>query len=158
MARTTKKLSALEISRLKLPGFYHTGDGLYLRISKAGATSWIYRYMLSGHQHDMGVGPYPSFSLAEARAKLVELRKLKHNGIDPIDARAGERLRSKLHDAKASTSQNAEIRYTAARTPSWRNKKHAAQWTRTLELYAFAHFGRLPGQQIDTPLVLRAIH
>lgn len=39
---------------------------------------------LKPHRHDMGLGPYPEVSLAEARAKVTELRLQILNGINPI--------------------------------------------------------------------------
>ena len=39
---------------------------------------------LKPHRRDIGLGPYPEVSLAEARAKAMELRSPIRNGIDPI--------------------------------------------------------------------------
>lgn len=39
---------------------------------------------LKPHRRDIGIGPYPEVSLAEARAKAIKLRIQIRNGIDPI--------------------------------------------------------------------------
>jgi hypothetical protein len=39
---------------------------------------------LKPHRRDIGIGPYPEVSLAEARAKATELRLQIRSGIDPI--------------------------------------------------------------------------
>ena len=54
--------------------------GLYLRVAQGGTRSWVYRYMLDHKPHWMGLGPYPLFSLADARAKALDARRLRYDG------------------------------------------------------------------------------
>src|SRR5580693_8021258 len=61
------KLSAVEVTRAKGPAVLHDGGGLYLRVSAAGTRSWVFRFQLDGKRRDMGLGPFPDVSLAEAR-------------------------------------------------------------------------------------------
>ena len=44
MARATHQLTAIKVARLKAPGFYPDGLGLYLRITQGGGKAWIYRF------------------------------------------------------------------------------------------------------------------
>jgi hypothetical protein len=74
MARTGK-LSAVEVAKAKGPAVLHDGGGLYLRVSATGAKSWVFRFQLDGKRRDMGLGPYPDISLAEARGKASAHRK-----------------------------------------------------------------------------------
>src|SRR2546430_341853 len=90
MARTGK-LSAIEVTKAKGPAVLHDGGGLYLRVSGTGAKSWVFRFQLDGKRRDMGLGPFPDISLADARGKATEHRKLRHEGIDPLDAKAAQR-------------------------------------------------------------------
>ena len=46
MARTIERLMALAVSKLTRSGLYSDGGGLYLRVTKSGAKSWVFRYML----------------------------------------------------------------------------------------------------------------
>src|SRR5215472_13902162 len=78
MARTGK-LSAVEVAKAKGPGVLHDGGGLYLRVSRTGSKSWVFRFQLDGKRRDMGLGPYPEISLAEARTKASEHRKQRHD-------------------------------------------------------------------------------
>ncbi|MGI9520737.1 MAG: tyrosine-type recombinase/integrase, partial [Hyphomicrobiaceae bacterium] len=41
--------------------------------------------------------------------------------------------------------------------PGWRNAKHAAQWSSTLQNYAYPHLGHLDVRQIDTKGVVAAL-
>lgn len=47
--------------------------------------------------------------------------------------------------------------YIAAHRSGWRNDKHAAQWSSTLETYAYPTIGSLPVGEVDTALVLRVL-
>jgi hypothetical protein len=65
--------------------------------------------------------------LQEARAKALDCRRLRHDGIDPIEARRGSRLKARLDEAKAMTSKQCAESYVKAHRSGWRNAKHAAQ-------------------------------
>jgi integrase len=156
------KLTALKVSRIKTPGMYADGGGLYLQVttnSKNGepAKSWIYRYMLRGRAREMGLGPLAAFGLQEARARATTARKLRHDGIDPIEARHAERARARLEAAKALTFKECAEKYTAAHRAGWRNTKHAAQWEATLKTYVDPIIGKLPVQAVDTPMVMKVL-
>ena len=97
--RITGRLTALKIARAKRPGMYADGGGLYLQVTEGGA-SWIYRYMLNGRAHEMGLGPLALYGLSEARAKALDARKLRHEGVDPIEARRAARAQQRLHAAR----------------------------------------------------------
>jgi integrase len=156
MARTTGRLTALRVERAKRSGMYADGGGLYLQVSDNGA-SWIYRYMIAGHPREMGLGPLALYGLAEARAKALDARKLRHEGIDPIEARRAARAKARLDAAKAVTfDQCAEV-YIKAHRAGWRNAKHAGQWEATLKTYAAPVIGSLPVQSIDTGFVMKLL-
>jgi integrase len=135
---------------------YADGGGLYLQITNGGA-SWIYRYMLAGRAREMGLGPLALFGLSEARAKALDARRLRHEGIDPIEARKAARLRARLDAAKTMTFMECAHGYITAHRAGWRNGKHAAQWEATLATYAGPVIGALPVPVIDTALVLKVL-
>src|SRR5271170_6765541 len=103
MARTGSKLTAVEVTKAKRPGVMHDGGGLYLRVSPTGAKSWVFRFQLDGKRRDMGLGPYPDISLAEARRKATEHRRQRYDGIDPLTAKAAQRQAERLTAAKGRT-------------------------------------------------------
>ena len=157
MARPSSRLTALKVEKAKIPGMHPDGDGLYLRVTKAGTKNWVLRYMLAGKAHWMGLGPQSLISLQEARAKAIDARRLRHEGVDPIKARRAARQRAWLDAAKAITFKDCAARYIAGHQAGWRNAKHAAQWESTLETYAEPIIGSLPVQTVDTALVMRVI-
>jgi integrase len=147
----------LKVARvISKPGMYADGGGLYLQVSSGGA-SWIYRYMLNGVAREMGLGPLALYGLKEARAKALEARRLRHEGVDPIDARRAERVKAKLDAAKATTFKQCAENYIKSHRAGWRNAKHAAQWGATLATYAEPIIGSLPVQAIDTALVMKVL-
>src|SRR4051794_17809052 len=62
--------------------------GLSLLVKPTGGRSWVLRYQHMGARHDMGLGPYPEVSLADARRMALEKRRaLKVEKVDPLAAR-----------------------------------------------------------------------
>jgi hypothetical protein len=157
MARTIGKLTALSVQRASAPGMYADGGGLYLQIAASGAKSWSYRFMLNGRAREMGLGPLHVMTLAEARQKAAEARRLRHEGVDPIEARKAARTASLLVQAQGRTFDDCAAGYIEAHRAGWRNAKHAAQWKSTLDTYASPVLGKLPVQSVDTALVLKVL-
>ncbi len=157
MARMTDRLTALKVAQaIRKPGMYADGGGLYLQVSN-GSASWIYRYMLKGVAREMGLGPLALYGLKEARLKAFDARRLRYEGIDPIDARRAARAREKLDAVRAMTFKQCAEAYIKAHRAGWRNDKHAAQWSATLATYAEPIIGSLPVQAIDTALVMQVL-
>jgi Arm DNA-binding domain len=57
------------------PGRHGDGAGLFFRTLGGDKAYWVYRYRAGGREREFSIGPYPEVSLAEARAKHMELRK-----------------------------------------------------------------------------------
>jgi integrase len=157
MARRLNRLTAVEVRGISQKGMHHDGGGLYLQVSAGGAKSWIFRFTLDGRAREMGLGPVHAIPLAEARKRATECRRMRVDGIDPIEARSAHRGWKKLEAAKAMTFDACAAAYIAAHEASWRNAKHREQWRNTLSSYAGPVFGSLPVQSIDVGLVMKAL-
>jgi integrase len=157
MARAIGKLTALAVDKARRRGYYGDGGGLYLQVSASGAKSWVFRYKEAGRQHEMGLGPLHTIGLAEAREKARECRRVRLEGIDPIEARRTARRRAKIEAAKAMTFKQCAERYIDSHKAGWRNPKHAAQWPSTLATYVYPVFGGLAVQAIEVGLVMKAV-
>lgn len=155
--RAKERLSALAVSRAIKPGMYPDGNGLYLRIAPNGGRAWVLRYMLDGRAREMGLGSLSAVTLAEARKRATEARRLKSEGIDPIGAKASRRAAAAAERAKAVTFKAAAETYIESHKAGWRNAKHASQWTNTLATYAFPVLGKLPVGEIDAGLVMKVL-
>jgi integrase len=150
-------MSGLAVTRATEKGLYHDGGGLYLQVTASGAKSWIYRYMLDGRAREMGLGPLHVIPLSEARTRAAECRRLRLDGIDPIEARKGQRDRARLEAATAMTFDACATAYIEAHQAGWQNAKHRDQWRNTLSTYAGPVFGALPVQAVDVGLVMKVL-
>ncbi|MBB9297692.1 integrase arm-type DNA-binding domain-containing protein [Escherichia coli] len=59
------------------------GDGMFLLLHPNGSKYWRFRFRFGGKQHLMAFGVYPETSLADARQKREEARRLVAAGVDP---------------------------------------------------------------------------
>ena len=119
----------------------HDGGGLYLRVSPTGSKAWVFRFQLDGKRRDMGLGPYPDISLAEARGRATEHRKLRHAGIDRLDAREAQRQAQRLAVAKGRTFCECAAEFIERNRAGWRNAKHRQQWEKHARNLRLPHFG-----------------
>lgn len=152
-------LTALKVSRIKTKGLYLDGGGLYLQVTATGQKSWIFRFRLGGRKtpRDMGLGALANVSLAQAREKAREARKLLSDGIDPIEAKREAQTRAALEKASAITFEDAAKAYIAAHSPSWRNPKHREQWPNTLRDYVYPVIGGLPVSAVNVTHIVRIL-
>lgn len=157
--RSLNRLSALFVKRNNTPGNYSDGGGLWMQVHGPTSKSWIYRYRLAGRERELGLGPVSDVSLAEAREAAAEARKMKLNGIDPIDAKREARARAdrSRNSPVGVTFDEAAAAYVRTNRAGWKNSKHAGQWTSTLNAYASPVFGKRAVSEIDRPAVLAVV-
>src|ERR1700754_5071646 len=102
MARI-RVLTALKIKQNLEPGMYADGLGLYLKVRDGNSKSWIFRYRTGGRLRDMGLGPFHTVSLAEAREKAEVCRAMRLKGFDQLGERLKERQAKTIEAAEAVT-------------------------------------------------------
>ncbi len=147
-------LTARQVETLASAGRHADGDNLYLNVSKAGAKSWVLFYRFQGKRREMGLGSAAPghVSLADARKKAVDARKLILEGVDPLDAKRATQRTS----AGIPTFGSFADGYLALHLPKFRNEKHKAQWQMTLRDYC-APIRALPVDKVDTEAVLKVL-
>ena len=141
-------LSATRVKVLNAPGRYSDGGGLHLFISKPGRKSWVLRITVDGRRRDIGLGGYPSVSLARAREKAAEYRTAIAEGRDPV---------AEKHAPAMPTFKEAAYAVHEANKPRWSNPRHMAGWIQTLERHAMPVLGNTPLDRIDRGDVLRVL-
>ena len=117
-------------------------------ISKAGRKSWVLRITVDGRRRDIGLGGYPSVSLALAREKAVDNRAAVAEGRDPV---------AEKHAPAMPTFREAASVVHKANKPHWRSPRHAAGWMQTLERYAMPSLSNTPLDRINRGDVLRVL-
>jgi integrase len=142
-----EKMTARAVAAAK-PGRYCDGRGLWLVVAPSGARKWVFRFTYRGRVTEMGLGN-AAVSLAQARDRAAEARKLVAAGVNPIEAR---REAGRIAAGRPTFGRCADA-LLAAKASEWRNEKHRAQWAMTLAEYA-KPLRALPVDEIDTEAVL----
>lgn len=159
MPRIARMVSAVTVARAQEPGRHAVGGvaGLALVVTKSGAKCWVLRTMAAGRRREFGLGGYPSVTLEQARERAREARDLIRKGIDPARQRqkAADALRAA--EAKRLTFRKAAEQFVDRKLIEFRNAKHGAQWSRTLETYAYPVIGNLSVDQIDLGHIKRIL-
>ena len=151
------KLTMLQVVQAKKPGLINDGNGLYLRITKSGTKSWVFRYRINGRLRDHGLGSVETRTLAEARHAAQTCRKIRFEGKDPIEERKKERAAEELKAARAVSFADCARAYIDMHKAGWKNKKHAYQWPSTMQNYVYPVIGTLPVGEIDVNLVMQVL-
>ena len=156
---TTKRkrnaLSAVFVQSVQETGTYADGGGLNLRVEDSGAKFWFQRVTIDGKRRNLGLGGYPTVSLAKARkAALVNSRMIRE-GRDPL-AEKREAITARQRPPTPTFAEASEI-VIDMRRPTWTNAKHASQWASTLTTYAFPKIGPKPVTDITSADVLSVL-
>lgn len=147
--RAEKALSAAFVRTVTTPGKYTDGHGLFLKVDPSGAKRWVQRIMIRGKRTEIGMGSASLVTLAEARETALENRKLARAGGDPLQAKRVSEALLSFEEACRKVHKIHE--------PTWRNKKHAAQFLSTLETYTFPRIGKLKISEVTTADVLAVL-
>ena len=146
------------IKNLNTPGRYTDAatPGLNLQVKPNGGKYWNLRYILAGKRCDMSLGAYPSVKLKEARARATEVRAQIIRGESP---RAFWRA-----DKETTEEPVAEVLFKdyaaeciAAKRPEWRNAKHAAQWSSSIQRFANPIIGNKPLDEVTLDDILKIL-
>ena len=154
--RSLHRLNSLKVNSTVKPGYYGDGGGLYLQISQFGTKSWVFRFTLH-KKREMGLGPVNDISLKKAREISQECRLLVREGIDPITYRKERRAQAQNKSAAFMTFKECAEKYIRNNQAGWSNPKHAKQWTRTLETYAYPVIGPLPVSTVETTHIMEIL-
>ena len=113
------------------------GDGMFLLIHPNGSKYWRFRFRFGGKQHLMAFGVYPETSLADARQKREEARKLVAAGIDPREHKRAV----KEEQAKEVITFELVARDWHASNQKW-SESHSGRVLKSLEDNLFGAIGK----------------
>lgn len=123
-------------------------EGLYLWVTPAGAKVWRWKYRFDGKEKLMTFGKYPDVSLATARERHAEARKLRAGCIDPMAQRKAQKT------AERKQAENSFQSISAAWLTHWREGKsprHAAYVERRIKVDILPQLGERPVDEIEAP-------
>ena len=137
--RKRNSLSAVFVQSVQKAGTYSDGGGLNLRVEDSGTKYWFQRVTIDGSRRNLGLGGYPTISLAEARKAALANARMIREGRDPLTEKR-EAIAARQRPPTPTFAAAANI-VIEMRRPSWSNAKHPAQWTSTLTTYAHPVIG-----------------
>ncbi|HCA7188436.1 tyrosine-type recombinase/integrase [Escherichia coli] len=97
-------LNDMQIRRAKPEAKAYTlgdGQGLSLLVEPNGSKSWRFRYRYAGKPKMISLGVYPTITLAEARARRDEARKIVAEGKNPSEVRKEQKLALRIQSENA---------------------------------------------------------
>ena len=148
-------LSAAKVRTVSATGLYADGNGLNLKVDPSGSKRWVQRVTIDGKRHNLGLGRYPSVSLAEARQVADDNQRAIRQGRNPLT----EKRQSELELRRPSTPTFAQAAQQVIdlRRPTWSSKKHASQWASTLATYVYPAIGSKKVDEVASGDVLRVL-
>lgn len=128
------------------------GDGMFLLIHPNGSKYWRFRFRFGGKQHLMAFGVYPETSLADARQKREEVRRLVAAGIDPREHKRAV----KAEQAKENITFESVAREWHAANKKW-SEEHSRRVLKSLEDNLFSAIGKRSIEELKTRDLLAPI-
>lgn len=128
------------------------GDGMFLLIHPNGSKYWRFRFLFGGKQHLMAFGVYHETSLADARQKREEARKLVAAGIDPREHKRAV----KEEQAKENITFESVARKWHAANKKW-SEEHSRRVLKSLEDNLFSAIGKRSIEELKTRDLLAPI-
>lgn len=127
------------------------GNGMHLLIHPNGSKYWRLQYRFGGKQKMLALGVYPDVSLADARARRDEARKLLANGSDPGDKKKSD----KIEQSEALTFREVAIEWHAT-NKKW-SEEHSRRVLKSLEDNLFSVIGERNIAELKTRDLLAPI-
>ncbi|MCY1700663.1 tyrosine-type recombinase/integrase [Lelliottia sp. SL45] len=127
------------------------GNGMHLLVHPNGSRYWRLQYRYDGKQKMLALGVYPEVSLADARARRDEARKLLANSIDPGDKKKND----KVEQEEARTFEQLAIEWHAT-NKKW-TEEHSRRVLKSLEDNLFPAIGKRNIAELKTRDLLAPI-
>jgi hypothetical protein len=128
--------------------------GLFMLVTKTGSKLWRYAYNFDSKQKLLALGQYPVTSLADARVKRDDAKKLLAEGIDPSVNRKEERRNARMARANTFEAVAKELMDKSEAEGDAPKTLKKKQW---LLDFANKEFGKRPIAEIKAPEILDAL-
>ncbi|MCG2583523.1 integrase arm-type DNA-binding domain-containing protein [Massilia sp. TS11] len=133
----------------------YDGLGLYLEVSPSGTKFWRLKFQrANGKENRLALGRYPEMTLAEARRRRLEARRLLAEGVDLVDHREAQKAAKADH---LTTSFEAVAREWLAMNKDGWASTHYSKILGRFEKDVFPYIGKLPIDSLKAPQILAMI-
>ena len=147
-----KDLEVKYATKRQRPYKLSDGEGLHLLVQPNGSKLWRLKYRFDGKEKLLSFGKYPTVTLAIAREKRTEAKRLLDQGEDPAEAR------------KRAKKQRAALKLFEEIARAWHANRiegldsaHALRVINRMERDVFPVIGKRPITEIDPPEILEMI-
>jgi hypothetical protein len=128
--------------------------GLYVELTPAGGKRWRWKYRVAGREKLLSMGVYPDVTLAAARARRDDARKLLASGVDP----SVHRQAAKVAQAEsAANSFEVVAREWFLKHQSGWVESHSSRVIARMEMDVFPYIGSRPIAEITPPELLKVL-
>jgi len=125
--------------------------GMYLEVMPNSSKYWRLKFRIAGKEKRLALGVYPETSLAEARAKRDDARRLILAGGDPSAAKKEEKRMAKI--ATANSFEAIAREWLEHIRDKW-SEGHYTYTLRRFEAYVFPEIGKTPIAEINAPSLI----
>lgn len=132
-------------------------QGLALQLTANGGKSWLLRISINRKRRELGLGPYPEVSLAEAREAAAKIRKQVREGLDPTAERAAARAAAELEEKRRMLFEDAVEAYCKTKLEEIGTEKERKTFRNSLHTYAMPVLGKIPVADITYQDMLRVL-
>jgi integrase len=129
-------------------------NSLFLWVTPAGGKLWRWAYEFEGREKLMSIGKYPLVTLAEARVRRDEARKMLANGIDPMEKRKQEKTEERAQ-TEGSFQKIASLwleHWADGKSP-----RHVEYTRRRMEMDILPVLGARPVTEVEAPELVAMI-
>ena len=159
MARITQPLTNTEVKQAKPKDKVYTlsdGGGLQLRVKPNGSKLWLLDYQrpYTKKRTSLSLGSYPIVTLAQARSKKDDAKRLLLNNIDPQEHR-DDAIRTN-ECANTNTLENISAQWLTIKK-STVSEGHSQETWRSLEKHIFPTLGKHPIHKVTAIKTIDAI-
>ena len=155
--RSVKKLTDTYLRSLKpkaKPYKSARDDGLYMHLTPNGSKFWRFAYSFAGKEKLLSLGPYPEITLADARLRRDEARKLLAKGVDPSQQRKADKTNA--IECAEFTFEVVAREWLEVKSHEW-GTAHLEKETLRLDKHAFPWIGHKAIQELSVDDVLPTI-
>ena len=130
------------------------GGGMYLLINTNGSKYWRMKYRFAGKEKMLSIGVYPDVTLADAREKRSEARKLLAAGGDPGEAKKEEKIAQQM--SLQNTFEAIAREWHQSKADRW-SLRYRDEIIDTFEKDIFPYIGKRPIAEIKPMELLEAL-
>lgn len=128
------------------------GGGLYLQVEPNGSRYWRMKYRFAGKEKRLSFGVYPTVTLADARQKREDAKKLLAAGEDPGEVKKAKKQALNAAIETLNPFREVALEWHKMKSPKW-SEGYASDIIEAFEKDIFPHIGHRPIADIQ-PLEL----